>query len=121
MGEDDFEVIPIPACFNLEVPFEIVQDDTEPELDDENEVSINCGAVTNPIELDQKSLSQEEVVQKLVGKQDPQQAISLESNVDKLVELGFGNRDNNMLLLEQHNNMLDKVLEIVYKENDTQW
>merc|ERR1719483_1135073 len=25
--DDDFEVIPVPACFNLDVPFEIVEDD----------------------------------------------------------------------------------------------
>merc|ERR1712013_199801 len=27
-GDDDFEVIPVPACFNLDVPFEIVDEDT---------------------------------------------------------------------------------------------
>merc|ERR1719210_3053197 len=41
--EDDFEVIPLPDCFNLEVPFELI-DQGEPEGEGNNKVnSVDVG------------------------------------------------------------------------------
>merc|ERR1719433_1268955 len=35
--DDDFEVIPIPSCFDLEVPFELIDKENEEELNDKED------------------------------------------------------------------------------------
>ena len=51
----------------------------------------------------------------------PSPLISIADHVEKLVKLGFGNRDQNRKLLEMHNNDIEKVLEIVFEDNKTDW
>jgi len=137
--DDDFEVIPVPACFNLDVPFEIVEDGTsEVESSDETESITSTKtsennedelllAVTNKastktpleeakdaVDLIRDKLERSSIVQ-------PKFDTSPSASVERLVELGFANRDENRKLLKQNGNNLEKVLEKLYNDRGTKW
>jgi len=52
---------------------------------------------------------------------DPESAISTGSPMDKLIEMGFANRNVNAELLHKHQNDIDKVLEELLVSTDSLW
>ena len=47
---------------------------------------------------------------------------TLEKNpMDELVKMGFGNRDQNKRLLDLFNNDTEKVLKVIFEENQVDW
>ena len=144
--DEDFEVIPIPVpdCFNLEVPFEIVavNDSTVTEgavEDDDNEeddVTDNIYAREekqdeNPINALEELASAglvsvgqthiAEIVDKLEDVKTMKVVTAMPEYVDRLVLLGFADREENKKLLVRHQNDMDKVLEGIYEERGRDW
>ena len=119
--EDDFEVIPIPACFDLDVPFEMVNElkTEEPKEDkiSKNEPTVsNCKANAEfDFETVNKILETDKVAVAITSLQ------STQDTIEQLVKMGFGNRDQNKRLLDLHNNDIEKVLQIVFEENQVDW
>jgi len=157
--EEEFEVIPVPDCFNLEVPFEIVdkslekelnnndtdddedhedeeeededeEDDEEEEQDEdeeEGEEEEESGEeVKSPLEealvavkLVQEKLEKEKEVSSILNK------ISVESQeaalVQRLVDIGFANRAENIKMLRQNDNDIEKVLREYFVLAGTSW
>jgi len=126
--EDEFEVIPIPSCFDLEVPFELIDKDNKDEINDEEdeEEQVEQLSLLDKAAISVDSYNENE---KFIEKSleigpislSPSPQISLTDHVEKLVKLGFGNRDQNRQLLELHNNDIEKVLEIVFEDNSSRW
>merc|ERR1719430_212897 len=137
--EEEFEVIPVPDCFNLEVPFEIVDKSLEKELnnnetdddqdhdEEEGEEGEESGEeVKSPLEealvavkLVQEKLEKEKEVSSILNK------ISLESQeaalVQRLVDIGFANRAENIKMLRQNDNDIEKVLREYFVLAGTSW
>merc|ERR1711962_551020 len=144
--EEEFEVIPVPDCFNLEVPFEIVDkslekelnnNDTDDEEDDEEEEQDedeeegeeeeeSGEEVKSPLEealvavkLVQEKLEKEKEVSSILNK------ISVESQeaalVQRLVDIGFANRAENIKMLRQNDNDIEKVLREYFVMAGTSW
>merc|ERR1711962_1367078 len=154
--EEEFEVIPVPDCFNLEVPFEIVdkslekelnnndtEDDEEEEEEDEEEEDDeeeeqdedeeegeeeeeSGEEVKSPLEealvavkLVQEKLEKEKEVTSILNK------ISVESQeaalVQRLVDIGFANRAENIKMLRQNDNDIEKVLREYFVLAGTSW
>ena len=109
---EEFEVIPIPACFDLEVPFEIVDNQSgDQELCDMRKKDVR----DTPL----KKATQEKVVveEKTVAISLPTQT----QNIEKLVKLGFADRAKNLRLLELHQDDFEKVVKKLYEENNLDW
>eukprot|EP00090_Calanus_glacialis_P013468 TRINITY_DN2213_c0_g1_i1.p1 TRINITY_DN2213_c0_g1~~TRINITY_DN2213_c0_g1_i1.p1 ORF type:complete len:895 (-),score=298.45 TRINITY_DN2213_c0_g1_i1:482-3166(-) len=132
--DDDFEVIPVPACFNLDVPFEIVEDDqscstssdeeessTSTKTFDSDEVVI--GKLPIQTSLEEAKAAVNLVRDKLERSSSTQLKIDTAptASVERLVELGFANRDENKKLLKQNDNNLEKVLEKLYSDRGSKW
>ena len=144
--EEDFEVIPIPDCFNLEVPFEIVEEDNksvakqvEEEEDGEDlqdyvfnekeekvERPINALeelAAVGLVSVGQTNMA--EIVDKLeeleTRRTDSNIVKVLPDNVDRLVQLGFANREENLKLLSVHDNDVEKVLDTMFRDRCGDW
>merc|ERR1712223_345547 len=128
--EDDFEVIPLPDCFNLEVPFELVdQGETEGAGNNKvNSVDVR-GTSQKAAEEDSKKPLEEAIaaVRLLEEKLSSSKGVQLPSisndldiwlepkalkvgtlhdneerkAVSQLVEIGFANRDENLKLLRK--------------------
>jgi len=157
--EEEFEVIPVPDCFNLEVPFEIVdkslekelnnndtdddedheeeeededeeEDDEEEEQDEdeeEGEEEEESGEeVKSPLEealvavkLVQEKLEKEKEVSSILNK------ISVESQeavlVQRLVDIGFADRAENIKMLRQNDNDIEKVLQKYFHLAGASW
>merc|ERR1711962_1342925 len=144
--EEEFEVIPVPDCFNLEVPFEIVDkslekelnnndtDDDEDDEDEEQDEDEEEGeeeeesgeGVKSPLEealvavkLVQEKLEKEKEVSSILNK------ISVESQeaalVQRLVDIGFANRAENIKMLRQNDNDIEKVLREYFVMAGTSW
>jgi len=112
--EDEFELIPVPPCFNLEVPFEIV----EPTIP-EKEISIKTTKDEVIVKTLQEARSKESIfTEKLI---DAKFDISPNVQIEKLVELGFANRDENRKLLHENGNNLDTVLNMLCKDHVNNW
>merc|ERR1711962_1539141 len=146
--DDDFEVIPLPDCFNLEVPFELV-DQGESEGEGSNKVnSIDVGEPSHKAaEEDSKKPLEEAIAavrlleEKLGGSKCVQlpsipndleiwlepKAVrvgTLNDNeerkaVSRLVEIGFANRDENLKLLRKNGGDLNKVLQSLCNDQAT--
>ena len=125
--DDDFEVIPIPDCFDLEVPFEMVENNLEVKKEKEDIVEVNGvkEVTTSPQSL---STASENLIRKeltsMVAHTVPVSASVQQSTAqlsDRLVQLGFGNRTKNKQLLELHNNDIEQVLQIVFEDNNVDW
>jgi len=132
--EDDFEVIPVPACFNLDVPFEIV-DEAKPSLiasteseskilaknSESGKTLVEKAPVTNSLE--EAKAAVDLVKDKLERSSSTQPKIDTSSSasIERLVELGFANRDENKKLLKQNDYNLDKVLEKLYNNHGNAW
>merc|ERR1712223_2049484 len=146
--EDDFEVIPLPDCFNLEVPFELV-DQGESEGEGNNKVnSIDVGEPSQKAaEEDSKKPLEEAIAavrlleEKLGGTKGVQlpsfpndleiwlepkalRVGTLHDNEEKkavsqLVEIGFANRDENLRLLRKNGGDISKVLQSLCKDQAT--
>ena len=93
--EDDFEVIPIPSCFDLDVPFEFID-----------------GLKTGELEEEESKNQQVPLILQSTLNQNP---------MEELVKMGFGNRVQNKRLLDLHNNDIEKVLKVVFEENQVDW
>merc|ERR1712131_110481 len=121
--EEEFEVIPVPACFDLETPFEIVDDEKEFELkavEKKNEIVI--------IESKEEKIESEKVLDEIeeieeVDESERSTSVhsSISDKVEKLISLGFGDRDQNRKLLEIHHNDFDKVSDILFEKNQSDW
>ena len=127
--DDEFEVIPIPACFDLEVPFELIDKENEEKVDDddkgEDEIFEQLSLV-DKIDLTAESIKEVEKFNeiRIVDAQttlSPKPLTTLSEHIEKLVKLGFGNRDQNRKLLELHNNDIERVLQVVFEDNKTDW
>ena len=134
---DDFEVIPIPMpdCFNLEVPFEIVtegggEDAEEDEVTDniygrtgnQEESPINALeelASAGLVSVGQTHIA--EIVDQMEEVKTEKVLTALPEYVDRLVTLGFGDREENKKLLVRHQNDIAKVLEGIYEERGRDW
>jgi len=131
--DEDFEVIPIPDCFNLEVPFEVVEkeeyvvndeDINNNEGEDEDEVEKVC---ESPKEADflteavvavrkvQEMLNQEKVANLTL------EVLDEDVTVEKLVDMGFANRDQNVKLLRQNGQDLETVIKKLCSDNSGSW
>ena len=148
--EEDFELIPIPVpdCFNLEVPFEIVAasehtvtEEAGAEADNEEEEVTNkiYGRKENPEESPMNALEElasvglvsvgqsqiAEIVDKLELEEVKTMKVvttaALPEYVERLVLLGFADREENKKLLLRHQNDIDKVLEGIYQEQGRDW
>eukprot|EP00092_Neocalanus_flemingeri_P006172 GFUD01006644.1.p1 GENE.GFUD01006644.1~~GFUD01006644.1.p1 ORF type:complete len:900 (+),score=293.58 GFUD01006644.1:52-2751(+) len=132
--DEDFEVIPVPACFNLDVPFEIVEDGTSPEdSSDETESvtwiktseadAIVIGKVSTKTPLEEAKDAVDLICDKLDKSSSfqPKFDVSPSASVERLVELGFANRDENIKLLKQNDNNLGQVLEKLYNNCGSKW
>jgi hypothetical protein len=180
---DDFELVPIPDCFNLDIPFEIIQsetiggndnkqsstsglplltsDDDSDESDDEEEYVDTSDKIEkqseNLVDSYHSVQSKDEILEK---ESDVEESISvvreiptlqglvqgvlsnissmltvettqLENQIqnnttqleklERLVEMGFANREHNEALLATHQNNLTKVLSELLSENDGSW
>jgi len=132
--DDDFEVIPVPACFNLDVPFEIVEDDKLYSTCSEDKESMTS---TKAVEFEEIVIQKSPIKNSL---EEAKAAVTLirdklersnstpvkidtspTASIERLVELGFANRDENKKLLKQNDNNLEKVLEKLYSDRGTQW
>merc|ERR1719499_2406849 len=127
-GDDDFEVIPVPACFNLDVPFEIVDVDTSDlissaasESNHSEEIVIEKNEVKNSLE--EAKAAVDLITDKLERCSSSSSKIDTSSaaSIERLVELGFANRDENKKLLKQNDYNLDKVLEKLYNNHGNAW
>merc|ERR1712029_886226 len=88
--DDDFEVIPIPSCFDLDVPFELIEDDVESRELEKEASSLNLQTVTTAeTEFDTAIMKRiveadtvivPTIIQPDLGK----------SPVEELVKMGFG-------------------------------
>merc|ERR1719167_364444 len=147
--EDDFEVIPLPDCFNLEVPFELI-DQGEPEGEGNNKVnSVDVGGTKSQksAEEDSKKPLEEaiEAVRLLEEKLSGSKGVQLPSipndldiwlepkalrvgtlhdneerkAVSQLVEIGFANRDENLRLLRNNGGDVNKVLQSLCTDQAT--
>merc|ERR1719219_3231058 len=143
--DEDFEVIPIPVpdCFNLEVPFEIVavndpvtEDAGEEEDSEEEEVTDNIyGGKENQDESPTNALEElasaglvsvgqthvAEIVDKLEEVKTMKVVTAMPEYVDRLVSLGFADREENKKLLVRHQNDIHKVLDGIYEERGADW
>ena len=145
--DEDFELIPIPVpdCFNLEVPFEIVaptdnttvtedageEDDSEEEdvtnnvygrKENQEESPINALeelASAGLVSVGQNHMA--EIVDKLEEVKTMKVVTAMPECVDRLVMLGFADREENKKLLVRHQNDIDKVLEGIYEERGRDW
>ena len=142
--DEDFEVIPVPDCFNLDVPFEIVNNNdstsvTEEEEEDDlhdyifeekeqgEESPVNALeelASAGLVNVGQTNVA--EMVDKLeeiesLKRPGPNTLSLMPENVDRLVHLGFANREENMKLLQLHGNDIEKVLDGIYKDRCGDW
>lgn len=95
--EDDFEVIPIPSCFDLDVPFELID-----------------GLKTGELEKEEATIKKQQAPLIL-------QSTLNQNPMEELVKMGFGNRVQNKRLLDLHNNDIEKVLQVVFEENQVDW
>jgi len=128
--DDDFEVIPVPDCFNLDVPFEIVDDDKSVSTQEEKE---SCKKDESSHDVDDKqstktSLEEAKEAVDLITEKIERSTTPLKlkieplpSAVERLVELGFANRDENRKLLTQNGNNLEKVLDKLYEDRGSKW
>jgi len=147
--EDDFEVIPLPDCFNLEVPFELI-DQGESEGKGNNKVnSVDVGGTKSQksAEEDSKKPLEEaiEAVRLLEEKLSGSKGVQLPSipndldiwlepkalrvgtlhdneerkAVSQLVEIGFANRDENLRLLRNNGGDINKVLQSLCNDQAT--
>jgi len=137
---EDFEVIPVPDCFNLEVPFEIVDKSLEKELnnndtddeedheeeEEEEEEEKSGEEVKSPLEealvavkLVQEKLEKENEASSILNK------ISVESQeaalVQALVDFGFANRAENIKMLRQNDHDIEEVLQKYFALHGTSW
>merc|ERR1719204_877032 len=143
--DDDFEVIPLPDCFNLEVPFELI-DQGESEGEGNNKVnSVDVGGTKSQkaAEEDSKKPLEEAIAavrlleEKLSGSKGVQlpsipndldiwlepkalRVGTLNDNderkaVNRLVEIGFANREENLRLLRKNGGDVNKVLQSLCK------
>lgn len=141
--DDDFEVIPVPDCFNLDVPFEIVtnnkngveEEDEEEDLHDyvyeerEQDEKSPVTALEELASVGLVSVGQTniaEIVDKLEelesrAKPNIKVVTELPQHVERLVQLGFANREENRKLLQHHGNDIEKVLERIYKDRCGDW
>jgi hypothetical protein len=195
--EEDFELIPLPDCFNLDIPFEIIQkdsleennnigggeelvleesitnnetnNDTEVEEDwsksddddddDEEFVHTNESDEKQPENLDESyhsvqmtqstdnegALEDESIqvirasasdgmdalvdvcvgvannIRDLLRPSPTKSLVMYTQPMDRLVEMGFANREDNQRLLDIHNNDLSKVISELLIENDGTW
>jgi len=112
LKEDEFEVIPIPACFDLEVPFEMVENQTSDQelVDMKTKLQVVKNEDTK-IDSDKPKVAKKVVPVTLTSSE----------NLEKLVKLGFADRAKNLQLLELHQHDMEKVLEKLYDENNTDW
>merc|ERR1712198_355048 len=118
--EEEFEVIPVPACFDLETPFEIVDNEKEFELkavEKKNEIFI--------IESKEEKIESQKVLDEIEEVDESERSTSVHSSisdqVEKLISLGFGDRGQNRKLLEIHHNDFDKVSDILFEKNQSDW
>ena len=147
--EEDFEVIPVPDCFNLEVPFEIVNTDNksvteevdnecdEEDINDyvfkekekEEEGPINALeelATAGLVSVGQTHVAEmvdrlEEMAARPGAGHHSKALAALPEHVDRLVQLGFANREENMKLLQLHSNDIEKVLDGMYTDRCGDW
>ena len=125
--DDDFEVIPIPDCFDLEVPFEMVENNLEVKKEKEDIVEVK-GVTEVTTSTESLSTASENLIRKeltsMVAHTVPVSASVQQSTAqlsDRLVQLGFANRTKNKQLLELHNNDIEQVLQIVFEDNNVDW
>jgi len=175
--EEDFEVVPIPKCFDLDIPFELVDtvsvaDADAPEKYDKDtlrnlsnseivecdllsefeEAGINIQVKDTPlkeiIDLDEQqeiipSISVEKCL-KIENESMPmKEIVDIEHIIDinseeeddrepenfqidmtkleKLINMGFAKRDENIRLLRANKNDLEKVLEALCFSNSNSW
>merc|ERR1719471_1513906 len=147
--DDDFEVIPLPDCFNLEVPFELI-DQGESEGEGNNKVnSVDVGGTKSQkaAEEDSKKPLEEaiEAVRLLEEKLSGSKGVQLPSipndldiwlepkalrvgtlkdneerkAVSQLVEIGFANREENLRLLRKNGGDMNKVLQSLSNDQAT--
>jgi len=122
-SEDDFEVVPVPSCFNLDIPFEIVEQEESERKAEENipteqlkNDSFECSL------YDKKDIAEAATKIDLVVANNDEETISNPmENVQQLVDLGFANREENLQLLKLNNNCLDKVLSHLVKSCGNNW
>ena len=121
--DDDFEVIPIPSCFDLDVPFELIEDAVESrELEKEASTSSlnQQTATTAETEFDtaivKRIMEADTVIVPTIIQPDLGK-----SPMEELVKMGFGNRDQNKRLLDLFNNDTEKVLKVMFEENQVDW
>ena len=67
-----------------------------------------------------------EIVDKLeelesTARSDIKVVTALPQHVDRLVQLGFANREENKILLQRHGNDIEKVLDGIYKDRSSDW
>lgn len=178
---DDFELVPIPDCFNLDIPFEIIQKetivknenkegsssdhpiyissdsedeeeyvDTSDDIEKQSENLVDSyHSVVSKDEILEKE-PEEEIVESISERRDiptlqglvqgvlsnissmltvdnNQSEKEIESSssqlekLERLVEMGFANRQQNEALLITHNNNLTKVLSELLSDNDGSW
>jgi len=116
--DDDFEVIPIPSCFDLDVPFELIEDAMESRELLKEAISLNQQTVSAKSEFEtvKKIMEADAVIVPTIIQP------TLEKNpMDELVKMGFGNRDQNKRLLDLFNNDTEKVLKVMFEENQVDW
>merc|ERR1711994_773761 len=146
--DDDFEVIPLPDCFNLEVPFELI-DQRESEGEGNNKVnSVDEGGKSEKAaEEDSKKPLEEAIaavrlLEEKLGSSKGVQLPSIPNDLDiwlepkalrvgtlndnderkavsQLVEIGFANRDENLKLLRKNGGDINKVLQSLCKDQAT--
>merc|ERR1719499_2573481 len=127
---DDVEVIPVPDCFNLDVPFEIVDGDKSVPTQEEKK---NYKEDESPHDVNDKKSSKTsleeakeaiDLITEKIERSTTPLKIKIEplpSAVERLVELGFANRDENRKLLTQNENNLEKVLDKLYDDRGSNW
>jgi len=116
--DDDFEVIPIPSCFDLDVPFELIEDTMKSREPEKVAISLNQQTVSAKSEFDtvKRIMEADAVIDPTIIQP------TLEKNpMDELVKMGFGNRDQNKRLLDLFNNDTEKVLKVIFEENQVDW
>eukprot|EP00092_Neocalanus_flemingeri_P015450 GFUD01016726.1.p1 GENE.GFUD01016726.1~~GFUD01016726.1.p1 ORF type:complete len:171 (+),score=62.46 GFUD01016726.1:78-590(+) len=129
---DEFEVIPLPACFNLDIPF----DSSDGKFRKKEIELINSTKTSEVnkivIEKPSKKAQNEKVKDAVYSTPDPDKLeisslvqlkfdASPSASVERLVELGFANREENKRLLNQNGNNFEKVLEKLYNDRGTKW
>merc|ERR1712131_263511 len=79
--EEEFEVIPVPACFDLETPFEIVDNEKEFELktvEKKNEIVI--------IESKEEKIESEKVLDEIEEIDESERSTSVPSSISEQVD-----------------------------------